>query len=104
MRSIEPKDIVRRFRAMYVTQYPVRLRVCASANDDWGETSLTKIRGVETLVVKVSKDLSEVSKALITVHELSHCLDWRDEHVEEARSNDHGSGFGLAYAKVWKLL
>lgn len=80
--------------AICPVKYPVSVRRCKMANDDFGDADFRKGK----YHIRINRDLDPDFQIWVLVHEYAHCLSW---NVIHDRTSEHGPYFGVAYAEAY---
>lgn len=73
----------------------------ALAAGEFGDVGLTKRGGKPQLLVRLNANYDEWVQLAALLHEWAHCVQWRPEHQEERRENDHDAEWGVIFARIW---
>ena len=88
----------------FPTLHPVKIVKTKelNRNEEWGETTVRKIKGKDYLVIRIASWLPHPADFLVLLHEYAHAMQWRPEHQED--DEVHSPEWGICEAKLWRFV
>ena len=105
LKRSEVKKLLSLLQERYPTLHPVRIerpKIIDGSDKSFGETEVRKFSGKTMLVIRVAAWLPYPADWMVLIHEYAHAMNWRPAHQEN--DEHHGPEWGLAEAKLWKIV